>query len=199
MEVNEAAPKYDPNKRYTYADYATWGEGVRCELIDGVVYDMSPAPWWGHQDVSGHLFGQLFIFLDGKPCKVFHAPFDVRLSADEGDDTVLQPDVVVICDRSIIKGTGCTGAPDMVIEVLSPSTASKDLIFKRIKYQHAGVREIWFVDPGSRIVQTHLLEDGKYSPIDYINAEKVQVRVLEGCVIDMARVFADIDEIDIGK
>ena len=198
MEVNETAPKYDIQKRYTYTDYMTWGEDVRCELIDGVVYDMSPAPGWIHQGISGKLVAQLSNFLEGKSCMVFQGPFDVRLNIDEGDNTVVQPDVVVICDRSIMAKTGCNGAPDMVVEVLSPSNASKDFILKRSKYMHAGVRELWIIDPESRIVQVYVREDGKYNAIDYLNAGKIPVSILDGCEIDMARIFADIDAFDAG-
>jgi len=198
IEVNEIAKKYDRKKLYTFSDYMTWGEDVRCELIDGVVYDMSPAPGWVHQGISGKLVRQLDVFLDSKPCMVFQGPFDVRLDPDGADDTVVQPDVTVICDRSIMSKTGCMGAPDMVVEVLSPSTAKKDLVQKRIKYQQAGIREIWIIDPETRIVQVFSIEDGKYSSIDYINAEKIPVSVLDGCVVDMARIFADIDEFDTG-
>ena len=193
MEINETARKYDLNKRYTYSDYITWGEDVRCELIDGVVYDMSPAPGWVHQGISTNLVMQLAVFLEGKPCMVFHAPFDVRLNADEGDDTVVQPDVVVICDRSIIERTGCKGAPDMVVEILSPSTAEKDLVIKHNKYLRAGVREFWIVDPKTRIIRVFLLDDGKYSSIDYFGAEKIPVSVLEGFEIDIKRVFYDLE------
>jgi len=191
MEVNEAARKFKRGERYTYADYCTWGEDVRCELIDGVVYDMSPAPGWVHQDLSRSFLIQLGVFLEGKTCKVFHAPFDVRLNAD--DDTVVQPDIVVICDRSMISGTGCTGAPDMVIEILSPSTASKDVLLKFNKYQNAGVREYWIVDPQTKVVRVCILSNGKYDSIDYLDADKIAVNVLEGCEIDIKRVFADLD------
>jgi Uma2 family endonuclease len=184
-------------KRYTYAEYCTWGEDVRCELIDGVVYDMSPAPGTLHQGISGNIHGQLFIFLQNKHCKVFSAPFDVRLHA--GDDyTVVQPDIVVICDNSKITKAGCTGAPDMVIEILSPSTASKDMLLKYTKYLQAGVREYWVVDPQTRIVRVMILNDGKYDSIDYLEAGLIPVRVLEGCEIDMKRAFEDLG-IDFGE
>ena len=185
-------PDIKKGQRYTYADYCTWGEDVRCELIDGVVYDMSPAPGWMHQDLSRNLIGQLFNFLEGKTCKVFHAPFDVRLD-DDYDGTVVQPDIVVICDRSIISGTGCTGAPDMVVEILSPSTASKDMLVKFNRYLKAGVREYWIVDPQTRVVRVCSLNNGKYDSIDYLDADKIAVNVLEGCEIDIKRLFADLD------
>jgi len=193
IEVSEAVPKYDRHIRYTYADYITWGEDVKCELIDGIIYDMSPAPGSMHQDISGNIFGQLFIFLEGKPCKVYHAPFDVRLDPNGADRTVVQPDILVICDRSIITKAGCSGAPDMVIEILSPSNAMKDMMLKSAKYQLAGVREIWMIDPVDKVVMTFYSENGEYKSIHYINKDKIPVKILEGCSIDMARVFAETD------
>ena len=185
-------PDIKKGQRYTYADYCTWGEDVRCELIDGVVYDMSPAPGWVHQGLSINLLVQLGSFLEGKTCKVFHAPFDVRLSVGD-DDSVVQPDIVVICDRSKLSGTGCEGAPDMVIEILSPSTASKDMLIKFNKYLMAGVREYWIVDPQTQVVRVCILNNGRYDSIDYLSADKIAVGVLEGFEIDIKRAFADLD------
>ncbi|MDR0310315.1 MAG: Uma2 family endonuclease, partial [Acidobacteriota bacterium] len=109
------------DERYTYADYASWDTEERYELIDGVPYLMSPAPLRKHQSILFELSGQFRNFLKGKPCKAFAAPFDVRLNADTYDDTVVQPDLVVICDKLKLDAKGCVGAPDMVIEILSPS------------------------------------------------------------------------------
>jgi len=184
-------PALDKSKRYTYADYCSWGEDVRCELIDGVVYDMSPAPTSAHQRISGNLFAQLYVFLQGKPCKVFYAPFDVRLDPGAGDDSVVQPDILVICDMSKITDSGCDGAPDMVVEILSPSTASKDMLLKHRKYLQACVREYWVVDPQLKIVRVHVLKDGRYDYIDYLETSRVPVRTLDGCEIDIQKVFAD--------
>jgi len=105
----------------------------------------------------------------------------------------VQPDIVVICDRSIISGTGCIGAPDMVIEILSPSTASKDILIKFNKYLKAGVREYWIVDPQTKAVRVCTLNNGKYDSIDYLGADKIEVGVLEGFEIDIKRAFADLD------
>ena len=185
-------PDIKKGQRYTYADYCTWGEDVRCELIDGVVYDMSPAPGWVHQGLSMNFLIQLGSFLEGKTCKVFHAPFGVRLNADD-DDTVVQPDIVVICDRSKLSGAGCEGAPDMVIEILSPSTASKDMLIKFNKYLMAGVREYWIVDPQTQVVRVCILNNGRYDSIDYLSADKIAVGVLGGFEIDIKRAFADLD------
>jgi Uma2 family endonuclease len=96
--------------KYTYSDYYSWDDGERWELIDGVPYAMSPAPTRKHQDISGALFNQLYNFLRNKSCKVYSAPFDVRLNADEDDDTVCQPDIVVVCDESKLDDKGCAGA-----------------------------------------------------------------------------------------
>jgi Uma2 family endonuclease len=125
--------------RYTYADYQTWNDGVRYELIDGVVYMMSPAPNRAHQELSGELFNQFYNYLKGKKCKVYAAPFDVRLSDKEHEKTVLQPDITVVCDPSKLDKKGCKGAPDMVVEILSPSNAERDTTLKLRKYLQAGV------------------------------------------------------------
>ena len=179
------------DERYTYADYAEWKTENRYELMDGELYMMSPAPAWKHQEILFELSRQFANFLKGKPCKAFAAPFDVRLNADTYDDTVLQPDLVVICDQSKLMGTGCAGAPDMVIEIMSPSTVKRDRVLKFYAYQGAGVREYWIVDPETKIVSVHLLKDGEYITRAYAETGTVPVHVLEGCVIDLAEVFAE--------
>ena len=113
------------DQKWTYTDYLTWPEGERWELINGVAYNMSPAPSRRHQELSGELFRQIANHLKGKQCKVYDAPFDVRLSTagNESDnyiDTVVQPDIVVVCDPSKLDERGCKGAPDIVIEISSP-------------------------------------------------------------------------------
>ena len=178
----------EANKRYTYEDYAAWDDDVRYELIDGVAY-MLAAPVWEHQSLGGEIFKQLAVFLTGKTCKAFYAPFDVRLNADQGDDTVVQPDVVVICDRSKLSKTGCIGAPDLVIEILSPSTSSRDKVLKFKKYLQAGVREYWIVDPDSKTVSVNVLDNRGYIAYAYAEDDKIFVHVLEGCVIDLKSVF----------
>lgn len=182
-------PLPQEEQRYTYADYCSWDDGKRWELIKGVPYAMSPAPLWEHQGISSNLHSQLASFLKDKPCKAFHAPFDVRLNADSGDDTVVQPDLVVICDRSILGGTGCIGTPDMVVEILSPSTARQDRLVKLQLYQSSGIREYWIVDPDSKTVSVHILENGKYIIAAYGDEDVAPVHVLEGCEIVLADVF----------
>ena len=111
--------------------------------------------------------------------------------AGSDDDTVVQPDLVVICDRSKIDDKGCNGAPDMVIEILSPSTARHDKLVKFQLYQNAGVREYWIVDPDTKTVQAHVLESGRYFTAAYGDADTAPVYVLDGCTINLTDVFAE--------
>ena len=169
IEVNEAVPKYDEDKRYTYADYAAWDDDNRYELIDGVAYMMS-APSIEHQGISMELSKQLAVFLTGKQCRVFAAPCDVCINGlGDEDDIVVQPDLLVVCDESKLDGKRCNGAPDMTIEILSPSTSKRDIVLKHDKYQSAGVREYWIVDPDKKVVYVHLLENGRYVARSYKN------------------------------
>ena len=179
------------DKYYTYEDYAKWNTEARYELIDGMPYMMSPSPLRAHQAISMELSRQFAAFLYGKPCKVFAAPFDVRLNAAGGDNTVVQPDLVVICDRSKLIDTGYGGAPDLVIEILSQSSASRDRVLKFNQYLKAGVREYWIVDPDSKTVTVNILDDGRYYTTAYAETDTLPVHVLEGCVINLADVFAE--------
>jgi len=178
------------DKHYTYADCAAWDENIRCELIDGVVY-MLTVPSMTHQSISGVLFYQLFDFLKDKPCKVFAAPFDVRLNADKGDDTVVQPDILVVCDKTKLDQKGCQGSPDLVVEILSPSSEAHDKVLKFNKYLQAGVREYWIVYPVSRIVEVYVLKNGEYIASAYAEEDTVSSHVLEGCMITLKDVFAE--------
>jgi Uma2 family endonuclease len=132
-------------------------------------------------------------YLEGKPCKVYAAPFAVRLfpQKDQSDDTVLEPDIVVVCDPAKLDERGCNGPPDFVAEIISPSTAKYDRITKFRKYQIAGVREYWIVDPDTKTVQVCILENGRYVISMYDETETAPVTVLPGCVIDLAAVFAE--------
>ena len=184
-------PALQKNKIYTYADYASWGDDVKCELIGGVVYMMAPGATQTHQETSGELYRQIANYLLDKPCKVFHPPFDVCLHADGDEDkTVVQPDLFVVCDRSKLDGKRCNGAPDMVIEILSPSSANRDTLLKFNKYMQAGVREYWIVDPDDKIVRVCILKNGKLEITDFLSPDTIPISVLDGCKIDMARVFA---------
>ena len=174
---------------HTYADYLGWPEDVRYELIDGEAYLMSPpAPTISHQTVAGEIYRQLANALDGKPCVALIAPVDVRLpKADEADDaidTVVQPDVLVVCDPSKISERGVRGAPDWVVEVLSPGTASHDQINKRRTYERAGIAEYWLVHPTDRVLTVYRLENGAYGKPDMQElAGETAISVLPGVTI----------------
>jgi Uma2 family endonuclease len=184
-----ALPKERPY--YTYADMLEWDEDFRAEIIDGELYMMA-TPSRFHQDISGELFGQLRDFLKGKPCKAYAAPFGVRLfpKPDDSDDTVVEPDIAVICDRSKLDDYGCNGAPDLIVEILSPSTARHDRVLKFRKYLEAGVREYWMVYPDEKTIDVHVLENDQYTTKAYEETDEVPVSVLPGCVITLKDVFA---------
>ena len=154
------------SRRHTYGEYLTWPEDVRYELIGGEAFLMAPAPTADHQRLVLAVARQIADALDGSRCEVFVAPFDVRLpQADEADDaidTVVQPDLTIVCDPEKIDRRGCRGAPDWVIEVLSPATAAHDQTVKLGAYERAGVPECWFVHPTDRTVTVYRLADGRY-------------------------------------
>lgn len=179
----------------TYGHYSSWPDEERWEIIEGVAYSMTPAPSREHSLVSGELFLQLKLFFKGKPCEVHAAPFDVRLpKADEQDSeilTVVQPDLVVICDQKKLDSKGCRGAPDLVVDILSPSTASKDCIIKRALYEKHGVKELWIVRPGEATLDVFKLgNDGRFGSTTTYDAEmKLKVDLFPGLEIDMDAVF----------
>ena len=178
------------DKLYTYADYVKWDTEERYELIDGIPYLMT-SPTFEHQDISGNLYGLLWNFLRGKPCKVLYAPFDVRLNAESADDTMVQPDILIVCDKSKIEKNCITGAPDMVIEILSPSTSRHDRVRKFNKYLQVGVREYWIVCPDDKTVETHILQNGAYITKRYEENDTIHVHILEGCKINLSDVFIE--------
>ncbi len=193
------------DRHYTYRDYRDWPEDERWELINGVAYSMS-SPTTEHQRVSRVLSRAFAVFLDGKPCEVFYAPLDVFLyrlkEQDEADvDTVVQPDLVVVCDKIRIRQNGIWGAPDLVVEILSPSTSRKDLNEKFNVYQRSGVKEYWVVDPPGRWLQQYVLNgenglyagsDGKYQPeVTLIGDGTVTSAVLDGFTLDIAALWSE--------
>ena len=183
-------------RRYTYADYCSWDDGQRWELIDGVAY-MLAAPGERHQRIAFVISGQLYNFLRGKKgqCRAYVSPFDVRLGAGGGEDeTVVQPDLLVICDQGKIDDKGCKGAPDLVIEILSPSTSHHDTWVKFHLYRRAGVREYWIVDPDTKTVQVCTLHGRDYMTTTYEGARSVPAAVLPGCEIDLTEVFSENEE-----
>ncbi|GHV75366.1 hypothetical protein AGMMS49942_01870 [Spirochaetia bacterium] len=196
----------EKENHYTYADVLAWDEDFRAEIVNGEVYAMSP-PITIHQRIVRKLTIKIGNYLEGKTCEVFPSPFGVRLfpEEDRSDNTVLEPDVVVICDPSKIDERGCNGAPDLIIEILSPSTSSRDRVLKFNLYLDAGVREYWIVDPETQSVQVHVLEQGRYVTSVYgiydpndtdkgINtdryvSDRVPFTVLPGLSIDLKTIF----------
>lgn len=153
-------------RAFTYADYLTWHEGERWELIDGAAYDMSPAPNRRHQGIVGKVFVKLANFLEDKPCDVYVAPFDVRLAAQENaaDDeiiNVVQPDVSVFCSEEKLDDAGAVAAPDIAVEVLSPYTSVKDQREKLALYERFGVKEYWIIDPANQTLSVYSLNGGE--------------------------------------
>jgi Uma2 family endonuclease len=180
--------------RYTFADCLAWEESERFELIGGEAVLMAP-PSRAHQEVCGELFRQIANYLEGKKCKVFSAPFGVRLFEQDGDtpedvDTMVEPDITVVCDGNKLDEHGCKGAPDMVIEVLSHSTRRHDRLVKLDLYQRAGVPEYWIVDPDSKSVQVLTLKNGLLLPHeDYGREDIAKVNALDGCFVELCKVF----------
>lgn len=151
-------PKMEP--RFTYADYLTWPHDERWELIDGRPWAKAPAPTPRHQLIVGELFARIHAHLRGQPCRAYLSPIDVRLPqrgpADDEVDTVVQPDLIVVCDPGKLRdGRGCLGAPDWIIEVTSLSTALRDAKVKRALYERHGVPEYWIVHPEDRTVTVY--------------------------------------------
>jgi Uma2 family endonuclease len=187
----------DGNTTYTYADYLGWETDKRYEIIDGEAYMMA-SPSVSHQAISRDLLGQFWDFLKGKPCQVFAAPLDVRLfpKDDNSDKTIVQPDLLVVCDKSKLEdGKSCRGAPDIVIEILSPSNTANPLFLKFNQYLAAGVREYWVIVPETKTIQVHVLEKrdgetaGHYISTVHDNVEGLDVSVLPGLRIDFTPIW----------
>jgi Uma2 family endonuclease len=192
--MSEAARNIpDEDRHFTYADYKAWDlkEGERFELIDGIAYAMS-APNDFHQAILTELVLQMGSYLRGKPCKLRPAPYDVRLfyAEDESDDTVVQPDISVICDEKKRGAEGCRGAPDLAVEILSPSNAAEEMVRKFNLYMKAGVREYWVVAPVSKTVQAFVLRNGAYTGTVYDSASVLPSAAVEGLSINLSDVFA---------
>lgn len=189
----------DFDKTYSYADYLTWQFDEFVELIKGKIFPMS-APQWQHQQIVGNFYGTIWSAIKGKSCQVFPAPFDVRLTqtltlSDDKQTTVVQPDITIICRPEIIKGTGCVGAPDAVIEVVSPSTAERDMKTKLDLYAENGVNEYWIAFPKEQIVLAYDLENGQYQlRKSYTIDDTIPMITFEDLEIDLTEVFNRIEE-----
>ncbi len=183
---------------YTYGDYLNWPDEIRCELIEGVICDMT-APSRHHQQISMELARQIANFLIGKTCQVYAAPFDVRLPEEDEDDndvtTVVQPDIVIVCDPKKLDRRGCRGAPDFIAEILSPSTAAKDQIQKTALYEKHGVREYWVIHPADKMIFVRVLGNkGRYGvPEIHEGKGRLPVAVISELEIDLDMVFRETD------
>ena len=182
----------------TYAEYLTWPEDVRCEIIDGVIYNMTPGPSMAHQSIQGSIFGQLYTLLKSFKCKVYGPPTDVALgppnAPDEMIKDVLQPDVFVVCNKDQIHKQACFGPPEFIVEITSPATKERDRTYKTNRYEKFGVKEYWIVDPDEKTVAIRrLTDDGLYDPVEVCDAKgMIPIKALSNIKIDFDAVFAEI-------
>ncbi|KGK86825.1 hypothetical protein DP73_15460 [Desulfosporosinus sp. HMP52] len=191
-------PLPQKERQYTYADYLAWPEDERVEIIEGVPY-MQATPSPEHQEISMNLSTQISVYLKGKPCKVYAAPFSVRLiKSDEKEDedikNVFEPDITVVCDQSKIDKQGCKGIPDLIIEIISPSSIKHDRVTKFNQYEKAGVLEYWIVEPEGKLVSVFLLQsNGRYGrPEIYTDEEKINVSIFPDLTVDLNAVFPSV-------
>ena len=186
----------DPGKLYTYADYLTWQFTETVELVKGTIFPMA-APSVRHQKVSWQITRFMVTAFHNKPCQAFAAPFDVRLfdrlrkPKFDGDiHTVVQPDLCVICDETKLDERGCLGAPDLIIEILSPGNTKKEMKTKFRLYEEAGVQEYWLVEPNDRAVFVCILQGEEYIGLrPQTDEDTVVSRLFPELVVDLAEVF----------
>lgn len=186
----------DINKTYTYADYLKWTFDERLELIKGKVFKMSPAPGSMHQRLAHRISLKIGNYLIGKSCEIFFAPFDVRLPRPSLNDkeifTVVQPDVCVICDKKKVDDKGCLGAPDIVVEILSPGNNKKELQNKYDVYEEAGVLEYWIIQPLEKTFFKYTLEDNHFKASRLLTiGDEVTSPILPGFVLSLDELFED--------
>lgn len=184
--------------KYTYADIEKRPENERWELIDSIAYNLTPPPARIHQKISGELFFRIRSYLQGKTCEVYNAPFGVWFTEKEQDipnaTNYVEPDITVVCDKNKLTDKGCVGSPDMIVEVLSPATAAKDMCQKLDLYESNGVKEYWIVHPTDCTVMVFQLADGKYGkPKIYSPGEggenNIKVGIFDNLTIDLNEVF----------
>jgi len=179
---------------YTYTDYLTWQFDEMVELIRGKLFKMSPAPNLHHQDVAGVIFGEWYKYFENKECRLYIAPFDVRFPAKKGleTDTVVQPDLCVVCDVKKLDKKGCNGIPDLVVEILSPGNTAKEMNQKFNLYESEGVREYWLVHPEEKwLIIYNLNEEHKYTGGKPLTSEdgKINSIIFPDLILDLNKVF----------
>ena len=190
--MSDPAEAYEEERKWTYADYKKWElkPGERYELIDGEAYAMA-GPNTEHQIIVSKLNGEFYNFLKGKKCQVIPAPFDVRLfyEEDESDDTVVQPDLVVVCDPEKLGKEGYRGAPNLVIEILSPSNTAIEMYRKLELYRSAGVKEYWIIDPEQKLIEVYRLNGDRYESYILRMGDTVQSTLFPGLAIPLETIF----------
>ncbi|KYC90368.1 Uma2 family endonuclease [Heyndrickxia sporothermodurans] len=191
-----AIPRNDST--LTYSEYLELGDDIRYEVIDGQVYNMSPAPSTKHQAIQRELLTEFNIYLRGKNCSVFGSPLDVCFTEEDNDIKKIkewvEPDLVVVCDKDKIHEKRIVGVPDLVVEILSKSTAKKDKLIKFNRYQKAGVKEYWIVDPLHETIDVYLLQNGAYKHAGiYFKEDHIPVNLFEDFSIDLMNIFRDTD------
>lgn len=185
-----------PNEKgqLSYEEYLALGDDVRYEVIDGQIYNMSPAPTTKHQAVQRELLTEFTLYLRGKTCCVFGSPLDVCFSEEDNDIKKIkewvEPDIVVVCDKNKIHEKRIVGVPDLVVEILSPSTAKVDKIVKFNLYQRARVKEYWIVDPSNETIDIYVLQQNVFKHSGtYFRDDKLSVGIFEGFAIELSNVF----------
>ena len=189
-------PLLQDEKEYTYADYLTYPDDERWEIIDGVPYSQAaPAPI--HQEVLTELVRQIANYLTDKSCKVYPALFCVRLPLgyeknEKEVKNIVEPDISIVCDKSKLDNKGCNGAPDMIIEIISPSSVKMDRVIKLNKYEKAGVQEYWIVEPDQKLVSVFVLQGNqRFGRTElYTEDDKITVSIFPDLIIDLSLAFA---------
>ncbi|MBB6451042.1 Uma2 family endonuclease [Geomicrobium halophilum] len=188
-------PQEYTNGSSSYADYLQWDEDFRCEAFDGVIVKMTPSPTPGHQEIQLELSVEFGTFLRGKECKLFTAPLDVCLFAtsetpNEEIKNWVQPDLMIVCDPKKIEEKRIIGAPDLVIEILSPATARIDRLTKYHKYEEAGVKEYWVVDPHHETVEVFVLQDQSFERTNvFTKSDAVKVSLFPDFEVPLNKIF----------
>ena len=187
----------DSSITYTYADYLQWKFEERLELFRGKIFKLS-SPNTRHQDISRNILVPVALFLKKKSCKVFAAPFDVRLPVknkkkDDEITTVVQPDICVICDETKIDSRGCCGAPDLMVEILSPGNSKKEIRLKHELYEEAGVKEYWIVNPVEENIVVFILnEERKFCGLKmYASGDTIESLAVNGLKINLNEIFTN--------
>lgn len=202
MAAITSLSQLDPQGTYSYADYLSWKFDQALEIIQGKIFPMS-GPSRTHQKISWKLSGLFFNHFKNQPCEAYAAPFDVRLynrvksiQADKDIYTVVQPDLCIICDLAKLDERGCLGAPDLIVEILSPGNAAREMKLKKDLYAEAGVREYWIVDPSREtMTRYNLEEEGTYGrPLIFVSDETVPSVVFPDLKLDLGELFAGIGE-----